>query len=88
MSTLLFTISTGVPSEKLVLGIATYGLSFLLENEDHYLIGDKISGQGLPGHITNTTGILASYEVNNKYFFPQKDLVFNLDLRTYRIGWL
>jgi hypothetical protein len=61
----MFILSAGVPKEKLVFSIPTYGLSFILENEDKYHIGDKISAQGLPGRITNITGMLASYEVNN-----------------------
>jgi hypothetical protein len=75
---LIFTLSAGVPKEKLILSIPTYGLSFLLENEDKYQIGDKISAQGLPGRVTNTTGILASYEVNHFHLtiFRKKDIFF------------
>ena len=57
-------ISLGVPKEKLILSIATYGLSFLLENQVKYQIGSKILGQGFPGSFTNRKGILAAYEVN------------------------
>jgi hypothetical protein len=45
------------------MSIPTYGLSFLLEDENKYQIGDKISTQGLPGRITHTKGMLASYEI-------------------------
>jgi hypothetical protein len=45
------------------MSIPTYGLSFLLENENKYAIGDKILAPGISGPITHTTGMLASYEV-------------------------
>ena len=57
-------ISLGVPKGKLILSIATYGLSFLLENQVKYQTGSKILGQGFPGPITNRKGILAAFEVN------------------------
>jgi hypothetical protein len=49
------------------MSIPTYGLSYLLEDENKYQIGDKISGLGAPGRITNTQGILASYEVKFQF---------------------
>lgn len=52
-----------VPKEKIIMSIPTYGLSYILEDGNKYQIGDKISAPGLPGPITNTPGILASYEV-------------------------
>ncbi|CAF1311435.1 unnamed protein product [Adineta steineri] len=62
-STLAFILSSDVPKEKLIMGIPTYGLSFLLENENKYSIGDNILASGLPGRITHIPGILASYEI-------------------------
>jgi len=46
------------------MSIPTYGLSFLLEDENKYQIGDSVLSLGFPGPITHTMGILASYEVN------------------------
>ena len=45
------------------MSIPTYGLTFLLENENQYQLGDQILAQGFPGRITHTIGMLASYEV-------------------------
>jgi len=64
----MFILSAGVPKEKLIMSIPTYGLSFVLDDENKYEIGDQISAPGLPGPITHTTGILASYEVKNWKF--------------------
>ncbi|CAF3871503.1 unnamed protein product, partial [Adineta steineri] len=64
-STLAFILSSDVPKEKLIMGIPTYGLSFLLENENKYSIGDNILASGLPGRMTHIPGILASYEICN-----------------------
>lgn len=59
----MFILSSGVPKDKLILSVPTYGLSFVLENENKYQIGEKISAQGFPGRQTHTIGMLASYEV-------------------------
>jgi hypothetical protein len=64
----MFILSAGVPKEKLIMSIPTYGLSFVLDDENKYQIGDQISTPGLPGSITHTTGILASYEVKIENF--------------------
>jgi len=62
----MFILQTGVPKDKLIMSIPTYGLSFLLEDENKYQIGDKIAEQGFPGRITHTIGVLASYEICNR----------------------
>ena len=59
----MFILQVGVPKEKLIMSIPTYGLSVLLENANQYQIGDRITDLGTPGDITNTKGLLASYEV-------------------------
>jgi hypothetical protein len=63
----MFILEVGVPKDKLIMSIPTYGLSLVLEDENKYQIGDKISGLGAPGRITNTQGILASYEVKFQF---------------------
>lgn len=60
---MMFILSTGLPKEKLILSIPTYGLSFVLQNENKYFIGDQIAEQGSPGRITDRTGLLALTEV-------------------------
>lgn len=52
-----------MPKEKLVLSIPTFGLSFIMEDENKYQLGDSILAQGYPGRQTRTVGMLASYEV-------------------------
>jgi hypothetical protein len=47
------------------MSIPTYGLSYLLEDENKYQIGDRIIAPGLPGRITHTIGMLASFEVRD-----------------------
>ena len=65
---LLFSFSTGVPKEKLVMSIPTYGLTFVLQDENKYQVGDKIIAQGFPGRLTHTIGMLSSYEVRSIVF--------------------
>jgi hypothetical protein len=82
----MFILASGVPKDKLIMSIPTYGLSFLLEDENKYQIGDQISAQDLPGPITHTTGMLASYEVKNEIFSEKNFFfIYNLDLRSYSI---
>jgi hypothetical protein len=65
VSILLFVLSMGVPREKLIVSIPTYGLSFALEDQKKYRIGDAIVGLGQPGRQTRTSGMLAAYEVKS-----------------------
>lgn len=66
----MFILSAGVPKEKLILGIPTYGLSFVLNNENKYSIGDKITEQGSPGRMSDRSGFLATEEVNEVRSVP------------------
>ena len=65
-----------MPKEKLVLGIPTFGLSFIMEDENKYQLGDSILAQGYPGRQTRTVGMLASYEVR---IFLARMSIFILD---------
>lgn len=73
----MFILSAGVPKEKLILGIPTYGLSFVLNNENKYSIGDKITEQGSPGRISDRSGFLASEEVIELPIVPLKSVHFS-----------
>ena len=59
-------IDNGTPSEKLILGIATYGRSFKLLNRNAYTIGSTSSGAGTAGYYTKESGFLAFYEICGK----------------------
>lgn len=54
----------GVPKDKLVLGLATYGRTFLMSSQTQQQPGDPYLGAGGPvGPYSATTGFLAYYEV-------------------------
>ena len=56
--------SMGVPKDKLVLGLATYGRTFLMSGPAEHRPGDSFLGAGGPeGPYSATTGLLAYYEV-------------------------
>ena len=53
----------GAPKEKIIVGIATYGMTFTLADpKDHGLKAAAVGG-GRPGPYTGESGILAYYEV-------------------------
>lgn len=56
-------IKQGASSEKIVLGIPTYGRSYTLFNQDSTDIGSPADGPGTEGDATREKGYLAYYEV-------------------------
>ncbi|XP_043461706.1 uncharacterized protein LOC122498159 isoform X3 [Leptopilina heterotoma] len=56
-------IKQGASSEKIVLGIPTYGRSYTLFNEDSTDIGSPADGPGNEGDATREKGYLAYYEI-------------------------
>ncbi|XP_071101187.1 chitinase-3-like protein 2 [Haliotis cracherodii] len=61
--TVQFWKQQGVPNEKLILGLATYGMSYTLMNPSNTWIGANATGGGKGGRITKEPGILAYYEI-------------------------
>ncbi|CAF1206330.1 unnamed protein product [Adineta ricciae] len=59
-------LSLGIPREKLLIGIPTYGRSFTLTSSQKGLHAPT-SGPGYPGRYTKTRGFLSYYEVCEKY---------------------
>jgi chitinase len=65
-----FYISRGFPKDKLLLGLNTYGRSYLLfknikDISFKSILGKDVNRQGSLGDFTKTTGVLAFYEVIN-----------------------
>ena len=69
VSILMFLLSVGVPKEKLILSIPTYGLTYTLESVDQYRIGDLIVSKGLPGPTTQTPGLISTFEICDRFEF-------------------
>nr|XP_003409620.1 chitinase-3-like protein 2 isoform X1 [Loxodonta africana] len=55
-------INKGMPSEKVVMGIPTYGRTFTLASAENS-VGASASGPGAAGPITKSPGFLAYYEI-------------------------
>nr|XP_033774731.1 chitotriosidase-1-like isoform X2 [Geotrypetes seraphini] len=52
----------GAPAEKLIMGIPTYGRSFILASSDS-AVGAAAAGPALPGQFTREAGFWAYYEI-------------------------
>ncbi|XP_054569068.1 chitinase-3-like protein 1 [Eptesicus fuscus] len=57
-----YALRLGVPAEKLLMGIPTFGRSFTLASSQ-IGVGAPCSGPGLPGQFTKEDGTLAYYEI-------------------------
>ncbi|XP_045191898.2 chitinase-3-like protein 1 [Mercenaria mercenaria] len=53
----------GVPKQKLIIGMATYGRSFTLTNPAQNHMGDPARGAGQAGKFTRSAGFLSYYEI-------------------------
>lgn len=56
-------LKKGMPSNKIILGLASYGRSFKLLDQTKYKRGDGAKGAGSPGFFTGEGGILSYYEI-------------------------
>ncbi|XP_016067073.1 PREDICTED: chitinase-3-like protein 1 [Miniopterus natalensis] len=57
-----YMLRLGVPAEKLLMGIPTFGRGFTLASSETG-VGAPCSGPGIPGQFTKEEGILAYYEI-------------------------
>lgn len=62
-STVKYWNQQGVAPEKLVLGIPTFGISFMLKDPKNTTIGAPMTRAGEPGPFTKIPGTLAYYEI-------------------------
>uniref|UniRef100_A0A8C3PIG4 GH18 domain-containing protein n=1 Tax=Calidris pygmaea TaxID=425635 RepID=A0A8C3PIG4_9CHAR len=55
--------SNGAPAEKLLVGFATYGHNYILQNPSNTAVGAPATGPGPAGPYTRQAGFLAYYEI-------------------------
>ncbi|KAJ8307499.1 hypothetical protein KUTeg_015583 [Tegillarca granosa] len=58
-------LNNGTPPDKLILGIATYGRTFILSNANNNGLGAPAKGPGQAGSYTRSAGFLSYYEICN-----------------------
>ncbi|KAG1661587.1 putative chitinase 10 [Nymphon striatum] len=56
-------VKSGAPKEKLIIGMATYGRSFTLNNPGQNGVNEKSTGGGTAGEFTKEAGFLSYYEI-------------------------
>ncbi|XP_067664594.1 chitinase-3-like protein 2 [Haliotis asinina] len=61
--TVQYWLDQGVPKRKLILGLATYGMSYTLQHPWQTWLGANATGGGKAGRMTREKGILAFYEI-------------------------
>lgn len=80
-----YMLRLGAPTNKLVMGIPTFGKSFTLASSENQ-VGAPITGSGLPGRYTKEKGTLAYYEVMILlHSLPQQRQAF-LSTHTFSFG--
>ena len=52
-----------MPSQKIALGLATYGRSFKLADPNNHTLGAPTSGTATPGKYTRVGGFLSYYDI-------------------------
>nr|CAD7402605.1 unnamed protein product [Timema poppensis] len=65
--TMEYLVSKGAPRKKLLVGIPFYGQSFTLESPQSYNQGAEARGPGAPGELTRQPGMLAYYEICDRW---------------------
>ncbi|XP_025092710.1 acidic mammalian chitinase-like [Pomacea canaliculata] len=70
-------LSQGIPKEKLIVGLATYGMSYTLANPEVHGVHAPAIGGGRMGPFTKETGILSYYEICH-----------NIQNNGWKTGWI
>jgi len=61
--TVTFLKALGLSASKIILGIAAYGRSFVLQDSRFATINAATTGNGFSGSFTKINGLLSYYEV-------------------------
>ncbi|GFT33597.1 chitotriosidase-1 [Trichonephila clavipes] len=59
-------LKKGAPAEKLILGLAFYGRSFVLKDPEKNGLGVPVNGKGMAGEFTREQGFLGYHEMCSK----------------------
>jgi chitinase len=70
--TVTFLKALGLSASKIILGIAAYGRSFVLQDARVATINAPTTGNGFSGSFTKINGLLSYYEVNSFMNFLSK----------------
>ena len=81
-------LASGVPNQKLVLGIPMYGRSFTLKFENQTGLGAPVKGPGHPGSFTKEPGFLAYHEICRMGLNVVRDTALNVPYGYYGNQWV
>lgn len=73
----------GAPSEKLILGAPTYGITYTLTKASNHGLNAPVTGVGQAGQFTQSPGIVAYYEVCNRIKNQGWTVVSNSSIGAY-----
>ncbi|KFD62705.1 hypothetical protein M514_09163 [Trichuris suis] len=62
VSAINFWVAKGMPKEKIVVGLPTYGRGWTLSNAHDFSVGSKATGASHPLNYTRAAGVIAFYE--------------------------
>ncbi|XP_052685035.1 uncharacterized protein LOC128164955 [Crassostrea angulata] len=75
-------LNKGAPKEKLILGLATYGRSFNLQDQNNFGVGAPATGSGPQGKYVPENGFLPYYEICERQIQKVGKTYRDLDAQT------